>query len=445
VNLIQITPGAGGMYCGNCFRDNALVAALRRQGHDVVMVPLYLPMTLDEAATMGDTPTFFGGVNVYLSQKLPFHRHAPAWWRRLFDNRRMLKWAAGKAAKTRADQVGDLNVSMLRGEEGNQTRELDDLIGWLKTQPKPDAVLLSNALLAGFARKIRAELGTRVIVFLQSEESFLDSIPEPWRTQSWDLLAERGGDVDGWIAPSQYFAARMSERLGLPSSRVQVVYNGISLAGYPETKSTKPAGEPLVLGFFARMCPDKGLDLVVDAFLALRRRGGMPNLLLKVGGGCGPGDEPFVATQKAKIEAAGLSRDVSFHPNVTREEKIAFYASCDVLSVPSRQSEAFGLYIIESLAAGTPLVLPDSATFPELLKLTGGGIISGANHVTALADALHSLLLDTVKISKLGEQGRRAVRDRFTDDAMARDVVAATERVVRGAPLTHPLTSSKPN
>ncbi|MFM7101616.1 MAG: glycosyltransferase family 1 protein, partial [Verrucomicrobiota bacterium] len=132
MRLVQITPGAGGMYCGNCFRDNALVAALRRQGHDTLMVPLYLPMTLDEAPTSGDSPTFFGGINVYLDQKLPWHRRAPRWFRALFDSPALLKWAAGKAAKTRAEDVGELNLSMLRGEEGCQRRDLAELVGWLR-------------------------------------------------------------------------------------------------------------------------------------------------------------------------------------------------------------------------------------------------------------------------------------------------------------------------
>src|SRR6187399_721060 len=103
MNLIQITPGAGGMYCGNCFRDNALVAALRKRGHQTLMVPLYLPMTLDEADQSAGIPTFFNGVNVYLEQKSAFFRHAPEWLHRLLASPTLLKWAAGRAAKTRAE------------------------------------------------------------------------------------------------------------------------------------------------------------------------------------------------------------------------------------------------------------------------------------------------------------------------------------------------------
>ena len=90
MNLVQITPGAGAMYCGNCFRDNALVAELRRMGHDVTMVPLYLPLTLDEEDQSADTPIFFGGINVFLEQKSALFRKAPDWLRHLLASRKLL-------------------------------------------------------------------------------------------------------------------------------------------------------------------------------------------------------------------------------------------------------------------------------------------------------------------------------------------------------------------
>src|SRR6266566_3217507 len=144
------------MYCGLCFRDNALVSELRKMGHCVVMVPLYLPFTLDEADESAGTPIFFSGINVYLEQKSGFFRHAPNWFYKLLASRRLLKWAAGKAAaKTRAEDLGELTLSMLRGEEGNQARELEELIGWLKTQPRPDVICLSTALLLGMVHRLK--------------------------------------------------------------------------------------------------------------------------------------------------------------------------------------------------------------------------------------------------------------------------------------------------
>src|SRR3954454_6158054 len=132
MTIIQITPGAGAMYCGNCFRDNALVAALRKMGHEVLMVPLYLPLTLDEADQSAGTPIFFSGISVFLEQQSALFRQAPDWFHNLLASPTLLKWAAGRAAKTRPEELGDLTLSMLRGEEGNQARELTQLIDWLK-------------------------------------------------------------------------------------------------------------------------------------------------------------------------------------------------------------------------------------------------------------------------------------------------------------------------
>ncbi|NBR86691.1 MAG: glycosyltransferase [Verrucomicrobia bacterium] len=424
------------MYCGNCFRDNALVAALRQRGHDVLMVPLYLPMTLDEESQAAGVQTFFGGINVYLQQQSAFFRRAPKWLHSLLDSPFLLKLAAGRAAKTRAADVGELTLSMLRGEEGNQVRELDELVAWLKTQPRPDVVLLSNALLVGFTRRLKAELGCKVICNLQGEDAYLDSMPSPLREQVWALLAERCRDCDAFIAPSRYFGDTMAKRLGLPAEKVTVVFNGISLDGYAvESRESRVESQPSaldprpstpVLGYFARMCREKGLDLLVESFIQLKQRNTVPNLKLKVGGGCGPGDEPFVAQLRDHLRRAGCLGDVSFHPNLSREEKIAFLQSLTVFSVPALYGEGFGLYLIEALAAGVPVVQPRHAAFPELVAATGGGVIAEAN-AAALSAAIEALLLDPARLRALGEAGRRAVGERFTVDRMAEGVVTLAE------------------
>lgn len=425
MNLVQITPGAGGMYCGNCFRDNALVAAMRKRGHEVLMVPLYLPMTLDEESQAAGVPTFFGGINVYLQQQSAFFRRAPKWLHSLLDSPALLKLAAGRAAKTRAADVGELSLSMLRGEAGNQARELDELIAWLKTQPRTDVVMLSNAMLMGFTRKLKAELGCKVVCNLQGEDAYLDSMPSPLREQVWTLLAERCRDCDLFIAPSRYFGDTMTKRLNLPAERVKVVFNGISLEGYGATpKSGLRTPNSPILGYFARMCRDKGLDLLVETFIELKRRNAVPGLKLKVGGGCGPSDEPFVAQLKEHLRRAGCLDDVSFHPNLTREEKVAFLQSLSVFSVPALYGEGFGLYLIEALAAGVAVVQPRHAAFPELIEATGGGIIAEPN-AASLAGAIETLLRDPARLNALGESGQRAVMERFTVDQMAKGVEEA--------------------
>ena len=420
------------MYCGNCFRDNALVAALRKLGHQTLMVPLYLPMTLDEEDQSAGTPTFFGGVNVYLEQKSAFFRHAPKWLHSLLNSPALLKFAAGRAAKTRAEDVGDLTISMLRGEEGNQARELDELIAWLKTQPKPDVICLSNAMLAGLVRKLKCELRAPVVVMLQGEDAFLDSMPEPVRTEVWRTLAERVAEADLFIAPSRYFGDRMAKRLNLPGDKVKVVYNGINLEGYGETSNVqRPTFNVQNLGYFARMCKEKGLDVLIEAFILLKQRGKVPALKLQIGGGCGPGDEPFVNQLKQRLQSAGVLGDVEFHPNLTREQKLEFLRSLTVFSVPANYGEAFGLYVIEALASGVPVVQPRTASFPELVEATGGGVLCEPSSVPELAGAIEQLLLNPDTLQALADTGRKAVQEKFSIERMTQEMVRALQSLSR--------------
>lgn len=418
MNIVQITPGAGGMYCGNCFRDNALVAELRRLGHSTLMLPLYLPMTLDEADQSAGTPIFFGGISVYLEQKVALFRHAPNWLRNLLASPPLLKLAAGKAAKTRAADLGELTLSMLRGEEGNQARELEELIDWLQKQSPPHVICLSNALLLGLARRLKTSLHTRIVCMLQGEDEFLDALPSPHREACWRELAERAREVDRFIAPSRYFADLMAARLALRPDQVHVVYNGISLVGYDTLETSVNSTAP-TLGYFARMCREKGLDLLIRAFILARKR--IPALRLKIGGSCGPGDTAFVEECRQLLTNAGVLDSVEFHPNLDRDAKIRFLRSLTVFSVPAKYSEAFGLYLIEAWAAGVPVVQPRKSSFPELLAATGGGLLCD-NDAESLAEGIADLAGSPEKARQLGNAGRNQVRQHFTSSAMAREV-----------------------
>lgn len=427
MNIVQITPGAGAMYCGNCFRDNALVATLRRAGHDVTMIPLYLPLTLDEEDQSANTPIFFGGISVYLQQKSNLFQRAPTWLRRMLATRKILGWAGARAAKTRASEVGDMMLSMLRGEEGRQARELDELIAWLKTQPKPDVICLSNALLVGLARQLKSELQSKIVCTLQGEDAFLDALPDSHREPAWQLLTQRAADVDLFIAPSRYFADVMKRRLGLAEDRVRVVYNGISLDGYevPSWNSRVRSPTAPVLGYLARLCKEKGLDTLVEAYILLKQRGTVPRLKLHIGGSCGPGDEPFVKSLRKRLAEAGYIGEVSFNANLSRAEKVTFLQSLTVFSVPALYGEAFGLYVIEAQAAGVPVVQPRHAAFPELIEATGGGVLCAPGDAKSLAAALEKLLLNPVALRDLGEAGQKAVQEKFSDQAMAQRMLSA--------------------
>jgi glycosyltransferase involved in cell wall biosynthesis len=422
MRIVQITPSAGdSFYCENCLRDVALVKAMQNLRHDVLMVPMYLPVQFDKNEVVDNTPIFFGGINVYLQQKSAFFRRTPRWFDRLLDSPKLLRWIGRRAGATSARNLGQMTISMLRAEQGRQIKELNRLVEWLDAQHnKPDVVCLSNILLVGLARGIKKRLGVPVACLLQDEDGFLDGLVSPYSEQAWQILAERANDVDAFIAVSKYYADVMRQRVELVSERVYVAYTGISLDGY-EIRQTEP--EIPTIGYLSRMCPDKGLDTLVDAFIHLKKNEKLENARLRITGGKMTDDERFLNRIRKKLSSCGLIDDVEFLPDFDFNTKIAFLRTLSVLSVPEKQPVAYGLYVLEALAAGVPVVQPASGVFPELLEMTGGGVLCEPNNAAALASAMEPLLLEPDYARQLGKQGREAVFEKFNIEQTAEEMV----------------------
>lgn len=429
MRIVQITPGSGGsFYCENCLRDAALVKAFAARGDEALLVPLYLPILGEEVEGAGAQPVFFGGINVYLQEKWPGFARLPRLFRRLLDSRFLLRRAARLAGMTRARDLGVTTISMLRGEGGRQAAELEKLVEHLAALPRPDVVYLSNALLAGMARRLKEALRAPVVCMLQGEHGFLDALAEPDRAVAWETLRERARDVDAFMAASAFYRDLMCARLGLPPERTAVVYNGLDAAEYV------PAAEPPlrpVIGYLARTCEGGGLDVLADAFVLLRGRGRLPGLTLRVSGGKTADDDDFLARVRGRLAAAGAADAVEFLPNPGRARKLDFLRGLSVLSVPATFGEAFGFYILEALAMRVPVAQPRHGSYPELVEATGSGVLCEPGDAAALADALEGLLLDRAKLVELGARGQAAVRERFSVERTAADMAAVCAQVMR--------------
>ena len=431
MKIIQITPGAGShFYCDNCLRDAALVRELRRRGHDVLMVPLYLPLSADAPEAGRAAPIFFGGINVYLQQKWGLFRRTPRWLDRLLDSPRLLARVARRAGLTRPEDLGEPTLSMLRGEEGRQVKELRRLVAWLSEQERPDLVCLSNALLLGLARQIKAELRTPILCSLQDEDAFLDSLPEPHRGEAWDTVRRRAAEIDGFIAVSRHYRTVMCERLGLAPERVRTVHLGIDAEGYGPAAPPQPP----VIGYTARLCGAKGLDTLVEALLALRAEPAAAGLRLKITGLEMSDDRDFVAGLRRRIADAGATGDVEFLPALDRAGRQEFLRTVTLVAVPARQSEAFGLFVLEAMAAGVPVVLSRVGSYPELMEAAGGGVLVGPGDPAALASAIRGLLARPDEARALAARGRKAVLEYFNIERMADDMLKVFEQVLAQEP-----------
>jgi glycosyltransferase involved in cell wall biosynthesis len=426
MKIVQITPGAGGdFYCDNCLRDNALALELRRRGHDALMVPLYLPMATDAPEAARAAPIFFGGINVYLQQKSAIFRRTPRWLDRLLDSPRLLARFARRAGTTRPADLGEMTLSMLRGEEGRQVKELERLVAWLAGHERPDLVCLSNALLLGMARRLKSALGVPLVCLLQDEDAFLDAMPEPHRGKAWDLLRRRAAEVDGFIAVSRHYREVMCKRLDLAPERVAAVHVGIRAEGFG------PAAPPEmpVIGYTARLCGARGLDTLVEAVLALRAEPATAGLRLKVTGMETVDDREFVAGLRKRIAEAGAAGDVEFLPALDRAGRQEFLRTVSLVAVPAREGEAFGLFVIEALASGVPVVLGRVGSYPELVEM-GGGVLVEPGDPLALAAAIRGLVADPERANMEGARGRKAVLEYFNIERMAGEVVKVFEHIL---------------
>lgn len=414
MNLAFLTPGTGSYYCGACMRDNALAKSLLAAGHQVSLLPMYLPLQLDEEVLpQAQNPIFFGGINVYLQQNVSLFRHTPRWLDNFLNHSKLLRSAAKRSHMTSSRVHGAMALAMLRIEDSHFGKELDKLIDWLATD-KPDILCLGTALQAGMIRQLKQRLGVKIICYFQGEDSFLDGLPEPFKTECWSELRSRLADADLLVAPSQFYADLMRKRLDAPGLRIEVMPNGIDLAGYRVATPTSPP----VIGYLARIIREKGLPHLVEAFIHLRTGLKHPDARLHIAGTTTEGDSTLIGALKQQLETAGLSDQVAWSPNISREEKANMLASLTLFSVPATYPEAFGLYLIEALASGVPVVQPRASSFPEIITTSGGGVLVPPGDPFALATAWLELLERPERLNELGQSGRRAAEDLYSVAAM---------------------------
>jgi glycosyltransferase involved in cell wall biosynthesis len=428
MKIAHIIPGSGGsFYCGNCMRDSKYIRALKDLGHQVIKVPLYLPI-FDDAHDLDEVPVFYGAVNLYLKQQFPIFRHMPAFVENALDSKSVLEMAARKAGSTRAKGLEEMTISMLLGEDGNQKEELERLVDWLADEAKPDVVHLSNALLLGLAHRIKQRMNVAVVCSHQDEDVWVDAMDDHYRQKVWDLMSERGKDVDVFIPVSNFFSAEIHKRMTIPESKMVPVHIGVDTADYsPKNICEK---EP-VIGYLSRMCEENGLAVLVDAFILLRKNPAYSTVKLKITGGKTGDDIQFIKKQRHKISRAGLENDVFWVDEFEGEERQKFFDSVRLISVPVLNGEAFGLYMLEAMAAGIPMVQPALGAFHEVIEISGGGIVYGENKPELLAVALSSIILSEEKLQELSAAGIAGVKAHFDIHAQAKKMVAVYEGALK--------------
>lgn len=420
MRLAIIAAGAAGSYCGACARDVTLARELIARGHDVQVLPLYTPLRTD-----GPDPSvprvFFGGINVYLEQRWPFYRRVPGFVNWLLDRPGLLRFVSRFGIETRPEQLGDMTVSMLEGPTGRQRGELDSLIDYLRSDGPPDFVMLSNSLLMGLAPPLRDALGCAVVCNLQGEDSFVARLGDPWTGRAVAIMQHLAQGIDAFISPGVGYAEHMADVLDVPGERVHTVRTGVPLPPLPPRRDRRA---PARVSFLSRLCADKGLDTLCDAFGMIADE----ETVLAVAGQANSSDRTFWKTCRTRLVKAGLENRLDFRGEVSERDKQSFLAAADIFCVPERVSEPRGVACLEAMAAGVPVVVPDHGIFPEIADLAGGATCVPPGDAAALAAAFKQLLRDRDALLEMGRSARAGVEEHFSAARMA----SRTEELLRG-------------
>lgn len=401
------------MFCGSCMHDNTWARALQSAGAEVSLLPTYTPIRVDEKDA-SDRHVYLGGVNVYLDSASSLWRKVPRVMKRLFDARWLIRMATKFSISNDAGDLGDLALDMLAGPDGPHRDSFTELAGHLRSI-RPDAVIFSNALLSGALPAIREVYMGPLACVLQGDDLFLDMLPTKYREPAVAAMSRNASLFDRFLVHTRFYRDYISRYLSLDREKFEIVPLGIDIT--PHTGLPKPIEHHAgIVGYFARIAPEKGLHHLVDAMCLLKQR--LPDVKLKVGGYLGPGHRQYFRDVQRAAAPLGSGFEYVGSPT-TVAEKAAFYQSVDVLSVPTDFLEPKGLYVLESLANGIPAVQPSHGSFPEIVEKTGGGLLVKPKHPAALADGLYELLTDDARRMRLAESGHERVRSEYSLEAMA--------------------------
>jgi glycosyltransferase involved in cell wall biosynthesis len=421
MKIMHIIPGSGGsFYCGNCLRDSKFVEGLRASEHEVVKLPMYLPLFADEHDLTREMPVFYGAISIYMKQLFPAFRKAPKWVDNMLNAKPMLKLASKFAGSTRAKGLEEMTVSMLMGEEGQQKGELKKMVDWIVENCNPDVIHLSNALLLGLAHELSERMHVPVICSLQDEDVWVDVMKQETRNEVWELMASKAEHVSSFVSVSDFYAKEMQPKLKLPDSKIESIHIGL----YPEDYEFKlPSEKKRSIGYVSRLCEENGLDILVDAFIELKKKNEFNDVELILTGGSTGDDKQYLKDIRKKIKRNGLADQVEFHEEFEEEGLKEYFKKVSIISVPVRNGEAFGIYLLEAMSSGIPVVQPSLGAFPEIVGLAGGGVIYEPNEPAKLAGILSDLLSNPEKLDTLSMNGRAGVENHFHVDLQVEKMV----------------------
>ncbi len=429
MKVIYLVAGSGGsFYCGNCHRDRLYVSSLKKvEGVDAMAVSLYLPPLGEDFGGEFENPVFFGAVSMFLRERVKMFEHMPSFLDKILDAPPLLKFAAKKAGSTRPEGFEETTLKMIKGYDPGRNKEITRLSRYISENGKPDIIHLANALIMGFAGQLKDATGAKMVCSLQNEDDWIEVMAEPYRSKAWELISEESRNVDLFISPSNYYKNFICEKTGIKEEKIEVLPSGLEEKGFQNL--SKITDVPAV-GFYNRLSYHNGLDKIIDAYILIMRGGKVPSLQLHLCGGYTGDDKPFLKEQFRKLTESGFDQGVKIYSAFHGQQEEEFFSSIDIMSVPVRKPDAYGLYLLTANSAGVPVVQPGTGAFPEIIEKTGGGIIYHPDSVEQLAVTLTETINDKDKFQQLGAAGRKSVNQLLNTRKMAEGIVSVYKKIL---------------
>ena len=427
MRISYITAGAADMICGSCLRDNTLARKLQEHQCDVTLVPVYTPITVEED-DLSTNKILLGGISVYLEQRSILFRKIPSFLTQWLDKPGVVKFFTNrKSIQVEAEHLGNLTLSMLKCENGNQSRSFERAFKWIKDEAIPEIIDFSNLLIASLAPTIKRDLKIPIVVTLQGDDLFINELKDNHKELVIKELKRIAQSIDGFITFSDFYAQKMSNLLDIPIEKFHIVSLGINTE--PFSNICREGSENRTFGYFGRVAPEKGFHNAVDAFIKINKNR-EPKIKMLSGGWLGDSDKSYFEEQTKKIDQANLTEYFNYSEAPTLEEKKDFFSKIDVFTMPTDQEEPKGIPVLEALASGLPVVQPDKGVFSAMINTTKGGVLYDDRDPSALSQELLKLIDNRGKAEALGRTGRDNVKIHFSDDKMAVDTKSVYEKLL---------------
>jgi len=215
--------------------------------------------------------------------------------------------------------------------------------------------------------------------------------------------------------------------MGIPENKIKIIPKGIYLS---EFKNLPPRGvfrkrysipqNAKVILFLGRIHKIKGLDLLIKAFYKLTKE--MNNIKLVI---VGP-DGGYLSNLNRLIRTLRLKEKVLLTGGIYQKEKLSAYVGADVF-VLSSYSEVFPITVLEACAVGTPVVITDKCNASEVEDYQAGFVVKCDEK--EIKEALYKILSNKNLRKKLGENGKRMIKEKFTWDKIIGQVEDVYEEV----------------